>query len=94
MKTHLRSINELIFTGSNPDCCRIAATPFTIVLLMLGLVLISAETVFPCELAGATVTPHMGTPGVRFWRPPLAPLKLAVLRRALESDSKEVNTWK
>jgi hypothetical protein len=38
----------------------------------------AGEAGFPLELAGVTVTPHVGTPGVRFRRPPLAPLDARV----------------
>jgi hypothetical protein len=47
-------------------------------ILTLGLVLILGQTAHPLELAGVTVIPHVGTRGVLFRRPPLAPLDARV----------------
>jgi hypothetical protein len=69
-------------------CCR----SIDKIILTLGLVLISSQTVFPLELTGATVTPHVGTPGVRFRRPPLAPLDARVQLFLRNNDTQTAET--
>lgn len=51
----------------------------TLLLALIPACIVSAsEVASPLELVGMTVTPHVGTPSMRFRRPPLAPLDARV----------------
>jgi hypothetical protein len=51
--------------------CRVAAGALTVV-AVLAARSVAGEAGCPLEIVGVTVTPHVGTPGVRFRQPPLA----------------------
>jgi hypothetical protein len=69
VKVQTRSVAESIFVISSR--WRLATMMFEIV---LSSTLAAGTAGFPLDLAGVTVTPHLGTPNVLFRRPPLAPL--------------------
>jgi hypothetical protein len=83
MKTQKQIVSKSIFQESNRHC-RIVAVTCSLrlwCLLTVGLGITLAAThaaASPLELAGVTVTPHVGTPNVRFRQAPIAPLDARV----------------
>jgi hypothetical protein len=60
-------VSGLRIGGLKADC--IAAGAFAVAIASAAR-LVAAEVACPLDVTGVTVTPHVGTPGVRFRQPP------------------------